>query len=308
MSDFTQRIIADINKTGFALELRVAQHLRNRDYHVATNIYFVDRDEEKGREVDIRALKNSFFEAEGIRRAVRHCLLIECKKSVKRPWIFFTSAAVSYDQSLRGVLSRGVSDTWIGTREESIKLREQHPWFREPDRGRSFYEGFSNDADANSSIQKAVLGAIKATIETHESDFAAGFSNLSNATFYYPIVVFQGELLRAYLSGSELVVTPVDHVLVSVHYRSTRYPSDDKHTVLVAREAAFPVAIEQLDDWLEICTEKFKIQPDCFMPVAGEPRMVAKKIESARATQQPAKHRSRKRRNRWADSPEAADR
>ena len=202
MSDFTERIIADINKTGFALELRVAQCLRSRDYHVATNIYFVDRDEEKGREVDIRALKNSFFEAAGVKHAVRHCLLIECKKSIKHPWIFFTSAAVSYDQTLRGVLCRGASDAWIRGREEQMK--GQHPWFHEPDRGRSFYEAFSNDAAANPSIQKAILGVVKATIEAHETEFAAAYPHMPNATFYYPLVVVEGNLLTAHLSGATM--------------------------------------------------------------------------------------------------------
>jgi hypothetical protein len=306
MSDFTERIIADINKTGFALELRVAQCLRSRDYHVATNIYFVDRDEEKGREVDIRALKNSFFEAAGVKHAVRHCLLIECKKSIKHPWIFFTSAAVSYDQTLRGVLCRGASDAWIRGREEQMK--GQHPWFREPDRGRSFYEAFSNDAAANPSIQKAILGVVKATIEAHETEFAAAYPHMPNATFYYPLVVVEGKLLTAHLSGAELCVAPADQVLVSIHYRSSRYPGDERHSVMVVRESALPVAIEQLDDWLKTCTENFKTQPSCFTPVAAETKIVAKKTETASSAQRPPSRRARKRRSRWADSPEAADR
>ncbi len=46
--DLRARIIEDIGKTGFPLELRVAALLRDQRHPVATNIFFVDRDEGKG--------------------------------------------------------------------------------------------------------------------------------------------------------------------------------------------------------------------------------------------------------------------
>lgn len=51
-------IIEEIEKTGFPLELRVSKLLQDKGYYVANNLYFVDRDEGKGREIDARALKN----------------------------------------------------------------------------------------------------------------------------------------------------------------------------------------------------------------------------------------------------------
>jgi hypothetical protein len=74
------------------------------------------------------------------------------------------------------------------------------------------------------------------------------------------------------------------------------------------RESALPVAIGQLDDWLKTCTENFKTQPSCFTPVAAETKIAAKKTETASSAQRPPSRRARKRRSRWADSPEAADR
>jgi hypothetical protein len=263
-NDLLDRITAEISKTGFPLELRAASYLRDRGYHVATNIYFVDKDEEKAREVDIRALKNVFLDNR--RRAVRHCLLIECKKSSSRPWVFFTSEAASYDQTVTDTLCHGIDyDHWIPTMDDVREMQERHPWFRDSQRGRSFFEPFSSGGnDTNQTINKAILGAIKACIEAHQTNFAAGYVGMRNATFYYPIVVFDGELFIANLSGRDLVVTPTDSVLVSAHYRSAKYPDDQKHTVLVVRESAFNLAVQDLDDWLQYCAARLKAYPRCF--------------------------------------------
>jgi hypothetical protein len=95
-------------KTGFPLELRVASFLRSVDYHVATNVYFVDKDEEKGREVDIRALKNKSI---GTKRAVRHCLVIECKKAlvVRGFFLHQKQYPMTYDQSISEIRCRGIN-------------------------------------------------------------------------------------------------------------------------------------------------------------------------------------------------------
>ena len=66
-------------------------------YYVANNLYYVDLDEDKGREIDLRALKNYDFKIESKQYFVRHLLLIECKKSSKKPWVIFTSPETSYD-------------------------------------------------------------------------------------------------------------------------------------------------------------------------------------------------------------------
>jgi hypothetical protein len=269
-NDLLDRITAEITKTGFPLELRAASYLRERGYHVATNIYFVDKDEEKGREVDIRALKNDFLDT---RRVVRHCLLIECKKSSSRPWVFFTSEVASYDQNVTDILCHGIDYShWLRTMTEAREMQERHPWFREPERGRSFFEPFSSGGtDTNQTINKAILGAIKACIEAHQTNFASDYVGVRNATFYYPIVVFDGELFTANLSGGDLVVRPTDSVLVSAHYRSAKYPDDQKHTVLIVRESAFNLAVQGLDEWLQYCAARFKAHPRCFATPRRQP-------------------------------------
>lgn len=80
-NDLKKRVYEEVVKTGFPLELRTADYLRSLKYHIAHNIYFLDRDEQKGREIDLRALKNAFFDKGSVAYAVRHCLLLECRKA-----------------------------------------------------------------------------------------------------------------------------------------------------------------------------------------------------------------------------------
>jgi hypothetical protein len=269
MSELIKRIIADIEETGFPLELRVARLLNSRDYFVATNVYFVDKDEEKGREIDMRALKNVFFPDKSKDAAVRHCLLIECKKSASHPWVFCMSPTASYDPNFEDVLSNGVGHRRVDNFRERTEFGERHPWFTERDRGRSFFEAFTKGSDR--SIQQGILASIKASIEAWESEFAGRYYGMHNAIFYYPIVVLDGELFVARMESSGLVVGPADQVSVSVDYRSPRYQRNydpaafekrmtflGRHTVLVVRESFLPKAIEALDSWLVACRERFE--------------------------------------------------
>ena len=174
--DLKTRVYDEVLKTGFPLELRTARHLRTLQYHVAHNVYFLDRDEQKGREIDLRALKNAFFKKGENRYAVRHCLILECKKSTSRPWVIFTSPAVSYDQDVSDIQTGGAKDgLWFEPTVETLRMFQgRHPWFSTPDRGRSYFEPFANSFDSNQTIFKALVSVVKGSHRGPECRFRGG--------------------------------------------------------------------------------------------------------------------------------------
>jgi hypothetical protein len=267
--DLVNKLIADIEKTGFPLELRVGQLLQERGYYVANNVYFLDRDEGKGREVDLRALFNFFFKTGSQASAVRHCLLIECKKSKSRPWVFFVSPRVGYDGDVSNFLSHGASPGWpaAGGEKPYDELNARHPWISHEARGRSFYEAFSaGSAESNAAIQRSILASIKASIDVHEARFAGKYDD-RNVIFYLPMIVLEGELFAAKLKPEGLIVDSVGEVAVSVHYTSNQYEhqSHERHTVLVVRESALASALSNLETWLkETCAPFFRRHPEYF--------------------------------------------
>lgn len=251
-SDLKDKIRQEIEKTGFPLELRAANELLRRDYHVAHNVYYLDRDENKGREVDLRGLRNEFFAVDRKPYAVRHCVLVECKKSVSRPWVVFTSPSVSYDQNVLDLHCNGTrGPIWrIQTVEDYSNAQDSHPWFGRPERGRAFFEPFSSGADANQTIFKALVSVVKASIEVRRSWFGGGGRGRPSICFYYPIVVLDGLLYTATIGTAGLEIETADAVPVSLYYRSSAYSEEERYTILVVRESAFSSEIQKLDDWL----------------------------------------------------------
>ena len=166
-----ERIIEEISKTGFPLELRVSELLNKSDYYVANNLYYVDLDENKGREIDLRALKNLIFD----RYFVRHCLLIECKKSEDKPWVIFSSPITSYDSEYFAVPYAGMDiDRYPPSEFYPFDALESiHPFCKYPRRGRSFFEPFKNK-EASETIFKAIMTSVKASSAMRNGSFAAG--------------------------------------------------------------------------------------------------------------------------------------
>jgi hypothetical protein len=267
--DLHARIVEDIAKTGFPLELRVAALLRGQGHPVATNIFFIDRDEGKGREVDLRVLINLFAKRGRTEYAVRHCVLVECKKSASRPWVVFTSPSVSYDQRITHLHCRGLTDdVWAVPRsfKEHEQWERRHPWFTSASRGRSFYQAFAGGVEANQAITKALTSVVKALIEVRDSQFGARGSRLGfrNAAFYYPLVVLEGALYAARLSHGKLIVHAVPCVAVSVNYRSSKYPEDEQFTVMIVRERFLAGLLRRLRLWQEFCAGYLIRRPSRF--------------------------------------------
>lgn len=72
-----------LTKTGFILEMEVAELLRKKGFKVEVNKYFEDYDENKKREIDIIASKQI--------GEITLILVVECKQSLVDDWIFICS-------------------------------------------------------------------------------------------------------------------------------------------------------------------------------------------------------------------------
>lgn len=251
-----KNIIEEINKTGFPLELRVSKFLQDNGYHVANNLYYIDQDEGKGREVDMRALKNFRFNVEGKSYFIRHCFLIECKRSKEKPWVVFSSPQTVYDRRRFFLQCRGVKTT---TKWEDYgvpkKLEKIHPFSKYERRGRSFFEPFKNDK-GGVTIYKSLITSVKASIAMRNNEFGAGAKG--NACIYYPVIVFDGKLHEAFLDDENNIIDQeVDSVIVSFYYESPKY-KDERFLVPIVTERSFPTFCSDLDSVLLFFGKLFK--------------------------------------------------
>ena len=97
-----EQIINEINKSGFPLELHTSALLNKNNWFVKNNARYYDNYLEDFREIDIIAtikytkIKDAFNE-----------LVIECKKSKSKPWVFFKQSKVVNDVLTLNVVAPG---------------------------------------------------------------------------------------------------------------------------------------------------------------------------------------------------------
>lgn len=255
-NDEKKNIIKAINKTGFPLELRVSKFLQEERYYVANNLYFIDQDEGKGREVEMRALKNYEFISGEKDYFIRYCLLIECKKSAKKPWVIFTSPKTVYDEYLFPLHIRGAKKD-IKWEDYGVpdKMNEIHPFSLNERSGRSFFEPFSG-GNERKTIYESLIKSVKATIAMRDNEFAAAASN--SVCIYYPMVIFEGKLYEAYLDKKNKInVQEADSIMVSFFYESPKY-KDERFIVPIVTEQYLQTFCSSLNSVLKFLGEFFK--------------------------------------------------
>jgi hypothetical protein len=79
----TKSVKEFLTKTGFILEMQIAEMLRDMKYSVTVSTSFYDYESNKKREIDIIATKKI--------NEILLCLIIECKQSLVDDWIFICS-------------------------------------------------------------------------------------------------------------------------------------------------------------------------------------------------------------------------
>jgi len=225
------------------LELRVSSFLTDNSYYVAHSLYYIDEDEEKSREVDIRALKNYEIKKIGdvdVRAFIRNCFLIECKKSDK-PWIFLCSPKNSYDLdyvNIKSIPKREFID------EISIDiLKKKHPFANFSVVGRSYSE-LSKQTGEN--IFKAITTVVKSTSYFMEKKFA---SDETSICYYYPLIILEGKLFEGTLENNEIKVKEVNSILLSFSYTSKKGKSFN-FLILVINEYEIPNFLKKFDEVL----------------------------------------------------------
>ena len=87
--DEIRKIKEDVKKSGFPLEVEVHEILRKFDWRALHQQPFFDKEEGKQRPIDIVAI-HADHSPLGDYTLFHMSLIIECKSSVKHPWIFYT--------------------------------------------------------------------------------------------------------------------------------------------------------------------------------------------------------------------------
>ena len=232
---FKQRVIKDLEKSGFGSEMRVIRTFLAKQWSCSGNLNYFDKDEQKTRECDLQAHRMLMekLDNEKFIQSYYH-IVAEVKKSEK-PWVIFREDLS--DKPLR------TGDAWNNlifydnlpfeprilyddmTSESLIaQLRWNgygiHECFKNPDIPSRWYS-------ACVSVCKAAEHALKAEswpkIEGVEKVLDV-FQNPPYLVFVKPVVILDGILLAADLSDQgELSIAEIEMAPMEFHFKSKSY-------------------------------------------------------------------------------------
>lgn len=227
-TDEERKILDDIKKSGYPLEIDVTHWLIENGWSVFPQYTYLDAETKKIRTIDALVIYlpgGSYFES-------FPRLIVECKTSNK-PWVFYTRPSLALDVAQFG--KKGFDFlTWTTIPLTMISLFQQYvDWkppkiphvanwpkaikelmghlhfFQDLPRAHSCYVAFqSKEDDAPSSFQRAVYQIRGAT------------HYLSEESPKWPLlatIVLRGKLFEYCRDGSNLRIKPVDHILYSTY-------------------------------------------------------------------------------------------
>jgi hypothetical protein len=239
MTDEIEFIKSALKKKGYPLENYVQALLVGKNWHVQPNAYFLDKDTNKGRELDIKAYYEAF--ASNSWSGFILNLLIQCKKLPGNAWVFFSVPRQSalytriskYD--LTEFLKLGKLEIYDkkGTHFDKSEVLATNYCEIITDKERS------NKRDDN--IWECVMTLIKATSQELEKEHADFKQYLEQdlgssdefvedpselVSIFYPLIVFDGKMYEAIFSNDEITLEKREYVQLFVDYQSGRYKGE----------------------------------------------------------------------------------
>jgi hypothetical protein len=198
---------------GYPLEMRVAQQLRHLDALVLQSGYYLDPDEPgTRREIDVIG---TWSRRENPTRAVTAISLVtECKLSLRRPWVAFTSEDTRIPPSVR-VVDQAANEMGLKFLANVSDSRDAQalPLFRTPKRvAHGVAQAF---ADKGLDVPyQAAMQATKAATARVAEFYDSQIWHVMHIAF--PVVVVDGQLLECFLGADgDIVVEPCDEVVLA---------------------------------------------------------------------------------------------
>jgi hypothetical protein len=230
--DSIDSLIARIKKTGYPLEIEISSLLDKRWDVINTDTY-VDRDENKIKDIDIHA--SSYLFVNDQIDFTSH-LTIECKKSDYLNWVFFTRPLEKDYMDVNGhyldaeqrFCQRFNTITLLNLLLEPLQL---HYW--DSKRVAVCYKEFIKKADGETKEVKEELkrkpifeaqNQVKKFIYDHILNGIKDEGYPCFVDFYFPCIAFDGNMFEAIVENGKISLKETNHIVLA-----TSIPSISNH-------------------------------------------------------------------------------
>jgi len=211
------QIIEALEKSGYFFEQDVATALENMDFHVETNYAYTDLDEDKSREIDVRAIKE-IHRDDGKKVQVFVELLVECK-DFGSPLVFLERAKNTrekdYAQPNEYIFPKARYKEQINEKSytehhplQYFNLSEKHYYFNEPNKATQFskiYRKSSNWFANHEGIYDSLILPQAKLLESRKKEVVSFCRSgvWKGIWLFFPMVVLRDNLFTYDLSGPE---------------------------------------------------------------------------------------------------------
>lgn len=237
-------------KSDYLLEQRVANVLNSRDYKKpVTNPVYFDPDDGKYHEYDVRAYRDISVYETGL-HGIFPTLICECKNN-HQPYVFFVQEKEMFEPLIDEVRVSGMpSKIWQHDKyisiQEFIDVESFHHYCRPEVPVASQYCTFK-EAGKSSWIAQHIeeqrgtpeeRSTFPSLIKALEFEINEDFKNMNqwfvgeetesafiDLSFYYPVLVFQGDIYAAYIEKNDLTLRKSEHIQMNTELFS-RYDKD----------------------------------------------------------------------------------
>ena len=248
-----EKIEKKIERTGIPLEYYVFNTCSSKGIPRFLDLHYIQN--EDTREIDVYAyfekLPGKPKKGSNLQQTLT-AMVIECKKSSEKPWVFFSSDGGRH--SGLWPYTKYLSDFDLHfKKEEKYLLLDQiykhckvnHYTKNEAPICSSYFEPFTKPKEQ--SIYKSidsVLTFLRYLVK-HRSEETEILGFKSN--FYYPIIVFDGRMFEANATGERIRVKETDYVQLRTNY------SDEVFLIDIVRKRHFPKLLDLIEqDHLEL--------------------------------------------------------
>src|SRR6218665_164736 len=215
-----EKIVEEALKAGFVTELQVASTVSKATWTPHQNVYFIDKDEGKGREFDLKAHKMFWSTKEKPEVSCLIALCIEVKKT-SEPFVFYSSKKGFVDDpSGYGILhwKQNVGPAVLGYNDI-----EKHRPLSDTKRLARSYSCLKTGQTQH--IQSGIISAFKAAIHECDNCFEAFSDTSGDICFFVPVMVVDGPMYECYFEdeGHTPIAREVNEIVYLQNYHSKNY-------------------------------------------------------------------------------------
>lgn len=240
----------EIERGGYALELRLAQQLTDHKYTLSHKLFYNNTYNKNYNIINLRGVKEHEIKYKDETFLIRHCLLIEWQKN-KVPWCFLCTNSTSHTQN--SLMVPYLPKVKFINLNEYKYFKEIHPFSKYKYSARSFFELYkyiedeSEETNVNRGerILDAILSVIYGTTYSIKREYG---TNIQSICFYYPLIIYDGNIYQVVLDNGTYHIDEVDSVMVSFIHDSCQ---PKMFLVPVIKESVFQKFLQSLDIVLE---------------------------------------------------------